>query len=617
MTIRLLDPTTINRIAAGEVVERPASAVKELVENALDAGSSRIDITIRDGGQSLIVVRDNGSGMSREDLELAVERHATSKLPEDDLMNIQTMGFRGEALPSIGSVSRLSITSHDTTTNQAWILAVEGGEKHDVIPANLTRGSIVEVRDLFFATPARLKFLRTPKTEQGHIVDVLTKIALANPTVGFSLRDESRQLFDYAQASTLKERLKDVLGEDFITNALGIEGERDYANVSGYIGLPTLHRSTNQHQYLFVNGRPVQDKLLGGAVRAAYADLVAKDRHPMLVLSLTLPTDYLDVNVHPAKTEVRFQDTQLIRNLIVSTVRQHLTQVSHLTSTTIHQAAMDAIQLFEPRQPESFTTRSGDHYRNHSHGSNYSHPQGNLHQSNQKGFTSYAPQKAFETMGASVLESRRTFSDPEPADIKLSDDISQGYLGRAIAQIYDTYIVSQTDTDMIITDQHAAHERLTYEKMKRQISDHGVMKQSLLIPEIVDVSEPQREALLGLRTELETLGLTIDAFGLTSIQIKELPSLLSGIDAKALLQDIADQVTHMEPTLTLQEKVYEICAELSCKGSIKAGRKLTVPEMNQLLRDMEVTPFSGQCNHGRPTYIKLRKTDIEKLFGRT
>jgi DNA mismatch repair protein MutL len=620
MTIRLLDPTTINRIAAGEVVERPASAVKELVENALDAGSTQIDITIRDGGQSLIVVRDNGSGMSRDDLELAVERHATSKLPDDDLMNIQTMGFRGEALPSIGSVSRLSLTSHDKTTNQAWILTVEGGEKHDVIPANLTRGSIVEVRDLFFATPARLKFLRTPKTEQGHIVDVVTKIALANPTVGFSLRDESRQLFDYMPATTLKERLKDVLGEDFVTNALGIEGERDYANVSGYIGLPTLHRSTNQHQYLFVNGRPVQDKLLGGAVRAAYADLVAKDRHPMLVLSLTLPTDYLDVNVHPAKTEVRFQDTQLIRNLIVSTVRQHLTQVSHLTSTTIHQAAMDAIQLFEPRQPESFTSRSGDYYRNTTHGNHSgNHQQGsyqNSHLGGSNGFTPHASHKAFETMGASVLETRRVFSDPESDDIILSDDISQGYLGRAIAQIYDTYIVSQTDTDMIITDQHAAHERLTYEKMKRQLSDHGVMKQSLLIPEILDVSEPQREALLGLRTELETLGLTIDAFGLTSIQIKELPSLLSGIDAKALLQDIADQITHMEPTLTLQEKVYEICAELSCKGSIKAGRKLTVPEMNQLLRDMEITPFSGQCNHGRPTYIKLRKADIEKLFGR-
>lgn len=613
MTIRLLDPTTINRIAAGEVVERPASAVKELVENALDAGSTQIDITIRDGGQSLIVVRDNGSGMSRGDLELAVERHATSKLPDDDLMNINTMGFRGEALPSIGSVSRLSLTSHDVITNQAWMLSVEGGHKHDVIPANLNKGTIVEVRDLFFATPARLKFLRTPKTEQGHIVDVVTKIALANPTVGFSLRDETRQLFDYAPAESLKDRLTDVLGADFVQNALGIEGSRDYAQVSGYVGLPTLHRSTNQHQYLFVNGRPVQDKLLGGAVRAAYADLVAKDRHPMLVLALTLPTDYLDVNVHPAKTEVRFQDTQLIRNLIVSTVRQHLTQVSHLTSTTIHQAAMDAIQLFEPRgdhrQSSPFVQMSTEHHRSHSHGGH--------HHGNPKGFTAFTPQKAFETMGAHVLETRRVFSEPEPMDIMLNDDPSMGYLGRAIAQVYDTYIVSQTETDMIITDQHAAHERLTYEKMKRQLSDHGVVKQSLLIPEIVEVTEPQREALLELRTELETLGLTIDAFGLTSIQIKEIPSLLAGVDAKALLLDIADQITHMAPTLTLQEKVYEICAELSCKGSIKAGRRLSVPEMNQLLRDMEITPFSGQCNHGRPTYIKLRKADIEKLFGRT
>jgi DNA mismatch repair protein MutL len=443
-------------------------------------------------------------------------------------------------------------------------------------------------------------------------VDVLTKIALANPTVGFSLRDETRQLFDYAPAETLKDRLNDVLGADFVQNSLGVEGARDYAQVSGYVGLPTLHRSTNHHQYLFVNGRPVQDKLLGGAVRAAYSDLVAKDRHPMLVLMLTLPTDYLDVNVHPAKTEVRFQDTQLIRNLIISTVRHHLTQVSHLTSTTIHQAAMDAIQLFEPRGEHrpapSFAHRSAEHHRAHSHGG---------HHGTSKGFTAYTPQKAFETMGAHVLETHRVFSEPEPMDIMLNDDASIGYLGRAVAQVYDTYIVSQTETDMIITDQHAAHERLTYEKMKRQLSDRGVIKQSLLIPEIVEVTEPQREVLLELRTELEALGLTIEAFGLTSIQIKELPSLLAGIDAKALLQDIADQLTHMSPTLTLQEKVYEICAELSCKGSIKAGRKLSVPEMNQLLRDMEVTPFSGQCNHGRPTYIKLRKADIEKLFGRT
>lgn len=613
MSIRLLDPMTINRIAAGEVVERPASAVKELVENALDAGSTQIDVTIRDGGQSLIVVRDNGSGMTKDDLFLCVERHATSKLPDNDLMNINTMGFRGEALPSIGSVSRLSITTHDTKANQAWILNVEGGHKHDIAPASLPKGTIVEVRDLFFATPARLKFLRSPKTEQGHIVDVLTKIALANPTVGFSLRDESRQIFEYSPAEDLKERLSAVLGADFIKNALGVEGQRDYVHVSGYVGLPTLHRSTNQHQYLFVNGRPVQDKLLGGAVRASYSDLIAKDRHPMLVLMLTLPTDYLDVNVHPAKTEVRFQDTQLIRNLIVSVVRQHLTQVSHLTSSTIHQAAIDAIQMFEPSAGNSSPSNTFDFHRSSGHS------QGGYrggHQS--KGFTPLVPQKTFETVGHQMLESRRVFSEVEPTDILLQvDDPSIGYLGRAVAQVYDTYIVAQTETDMIIVDQHAAHERLTYEKMKRQLAENGVMKQALLIPEIVEISESQREALLSLKPQLEQLGLVIDVFGLTAIQIKEIPSLLTGADAKALLQDLADQITHMSPELTLQEKVYEICAELACKGSIKAGRKLTTPEMNQLLRDMEVTPFSGQCNHGRPTYIKLRKADIERLFGRT
>lgn len=612
MSIRLLDPMTINRIAAGEVVERPASAVKELVENALDAGSTQIDVTIRDGGQSLIVVRDNGSGMAKDDLFLCIERHATSKLPDNDLMNIHTMGFRGEALPSIGSVSRLSITTHDKAANQGWILNVEGGNKQDIAPANLPKGTIVEVRDLFFATPARLKFLRSPKTEQGHIIDVLTKLALANPTVGFSLRDESRQIFDYAPVEELKERLSDVLGSDFVKNALGVEGQRDYVQLSGYIGLPTLHRSTNQHQYLFVNGRPVQDKLLGGAVRAGYADLVAKDRHPMLVLALTLPTDYLDVNVHPAKTEVRFQDTQLVRNLIVSIVRQHLTQVSHLTSSTIHQAAIDAIQLFEPKTHQPTFSGTLDFHRpsGQSHGGYRNH--------STKGFTPFVPQKTFETVGLQMLETRRVFAEAESTDILLhEDDPSIGYLGRAVAQVYDTYIVSQTETDMIITDQHAAHERLTYEKMKQQLAENGVMRQSLLIPEIVEVSEAQSESLLSLKTELEQLGLVIDVFGLTALQIKEIPSLLTGADAKVLLQDLADQVTHMSPTLTLQEKVYEICAELACKGSIKAGRKLTTPEMNQLLRDMEVTPFSGQCNHGRPTYIKLRKADIERLFGRT
>lgn len=614
MSIRLLDPMTINRIAAGEVVERPASAVKELVENALDAGSTQIDVTIRDGGQSLIVVRDNGSGMTKDDLFLCVERHATSKLPDNDLMNINTMGFRGEALPSIGSVSRLSITTHDAKANQAWILNVEGGHKQDIAPASLPKGTIVEVRDLFFATPARLKFLRSPKTEQGHIVDVLTKLALANPKVGFSLRDETRQIFDYSPAAELKERLGDILGSDFIQNALGVEGEREYVHVSGYIGLPTLHRSTNQHQYLFVNGRPVQDKLLGGAVRAGYADLVAKDRHPMLVLSLNLPTDYLDVNVHPAKTEVRFQDTQLVRNLIVFVVRQHLTHVSHLTSSTIHQAAIEAIQLFEPKATPSTSSHMFDFHRPSGH----SHQGGHRGGYSSKGFTPFVPQKTFETVGHQMLETRRVFAEVEPTDIVLHPiDPSIGYLGRAVAQVYDTYIVSQTETDMIITDQHAAHERLTYEKMKRQLAENGVMRQSLLIPEIVEISESQREALFALKPELEQLGLVIDVFGLTAIQIKEIPSLLTGADAKVLLQDLADQISNLSPELTLQEKVYEICAELACKGSIKAGRKLSLPEMNQLLRDMEITPFSGQCNHGRPTYIKLGKTDIERLFGRT
>lgn len=607
MTIRLLESTVINQIAAGEVVERPASAVKELVENALDAGSTQIDVSIRDGGQSLIVVRDNGCGMSQDDLSLAVERHATSKLPDNDLTHIHTMGFRGEALPSIGSVSRLSITSYDVERNSAWMLSLEGGLKHAIAPANLTKGTLVEVRDLFFATPARLKFLRTPKTEQGHIIDVLTKLALANPSVGFSLRDESKQVFNYPATDSTKDRLQDILGNDFITNALPIEGQRDYAHIAGHVGLPTLHRSTNQHQYLFVNGRPVQDRLLGGAVRAAYTDLVAKDRHPMLALYLTLPSDFLDVNVHPAKTEVRFQDPQLVRSLIVSTIRQHLTQVSHLTSSTLHQSALEAIQLFEPKIPnlDSLESSTSHQYAPRS----------------QNSFTPYRPQKVFQTSGGNLLEKNlentTVFSAPSPTDIVLNADLNVGYLGRAVAQVYDTYIISQTETDMIITDQHAAHERLVYEKMKHALAEKGGHRQALLIPEILDASETQRDLLLSIRSELEKLGLVIESFGVRGIQIKEIPALLSGVDAKSLLQDIADLITDMPPTATLQEKIHEICAEMACKGSVKAGRNLSIPEMNQLLRDMEHTPFSGQCNHGRPTYVKLRKAEIEKLFGRT
>ncbi len=603
MTVRILDSTTINRIAAGEVVERPASAVKELVENALDAGSTQINVSIRDGGQSLIVVQDNGSGMSRNDLELSIERHATSKLPNDDLMDIHTMGFRGEALPSIGSVSRLSITSHDSESSSSWLLSIEGGIKQPAEPANLNEGTVVEVRDLFFATPARLKFLRTPKTEQGHIVDILNKLAMANPTVAFSLRDETRTIINHPTAKNLNVRLQSILGKEFTDNSLAIEGTRDNTALSGYVGLPTLHRSTAQHQYLFVNGRPVTDRLLTGAVRAAYADLVAKSRHPMLVLSLTIDTAELDVNVHPAKTEVRFQDPKSIRSLIVSTVRHHLTQVSHLTSSTIHQSALDSIKVFDSplqtyQRPLSQSQNSSTHFPAYS---------------TSKSFVSQ-PFVAREAPSDSSVLQHNIDSTQEIHNVP--EKSSDGYLGHAVAQIYDTYIIAQTHDDVIIVDQHAAHERLVYESMKQQLEKTGIKRQSLLIPTVVDLADAQREQLLQHLPALESLGLIVEPFGISGIQVKEIPALLSGVDAKVLILDIVDLLFNMTPELVLKERVFEILAERACKGSVKAGRKLTSQEMNQLLKDMEETPFSGQCNHGRPTYVKLGKKDIERLFGR-
>lgn len=614
MAIKLLDSTIINRIAAGEVVERPASVIKELVENAIDAGSTQIDVTIREGGQSLIVVQDNGSGMSKADLELCVERHATSKLPDNDLMQIATMGFRGEALPSIGSVSRLTITSWDAQDQSAWQLNVEGGAKYTPMPAVLNKGTKVEVADLFFATPARLKFLRSPKTEQGHIIDVLQRLAMANYAIGFSLRCDEKEMFNYAPAATIADRLKSGLTAEFVENAVPVMAEREYAKLSGYVSLPTLHRSTNNYQYLFVNGRPVQDRLLGGALRAAYSDLVAKDRHPIVVLHLTLPFDYLDVNVHPAKTEVRFQEPQLIRNLIVAAVRHALTQVSHLTSTTIHSAAVSALS------PEQVAPMFGGQTSTQVRETpTFQYKPSGAFAHNVRHAERAALFEAGE--GVAVLEVTHSqveaFKAANPEPIALTDDAATGCLGRAIAQVYNTYIISQTETDMIITDQHAAHERLVYEKMKQQLETEGVRRQALLIPEIITVTEAQREALMQMKSALLQLGLVIESFGVSQVQIKEVPAIFGGVDAKTLAQDIADLMVDFSPSLSLTEKIYEVCAEMACKGSIKSGRKLTTIEMDALLRDMERTAFSGQCNHGRPTYVKLRKADIERLFGRT
>jgi DNA mismatch repair protein MutL len=609
MSIRLLPDTLINQIAAGEVVERPYSVVKELVENAIDAGSHQIDVHVREGGTSYISILDNGKGMDQADLHLAVERHATSKLPNDDLFNITSLGFRGEALPSIGAVSRLKITSRSSTSQDAWQLTVEGGHKSELSPASLNQGTHIEVRDLFFATPARLKFLKTPSTEMGYITDVMNRIAMAHPHIGFSLKDDRRTYLNVsAQSGEVNEarlaRLSDILGEDFSDNALPILAERQGYRISGYAGLPTMNRANASQQYLFVNGRYVKDKLLQGAIRAAYQDFLARDRHPLVVLFLDIAPNLVDTNAHPAKTEVRFRESGLIRGLIVSALKNALNGAGHRASTTVSQDAIDRFQtsLNSPIAP----------VYDYSNVTPYRGPTNSYRPQTLPGLSRSYSQAALETM-----------SQPDelyaslPQIPEISPDALASYpLGDAKAQVHDTYIISQTEAGIIIVDQHAAHERLVYEKMKAGLKERGVMRQRLLVPEVVALGEQGAAELLKRKEELAEFGLIIEDFGGSSILVREVPVLLGEFDINKLVQDLADEIDTFGETLSLKEKIEEVCGTMACHGSIRAGRKLTIPEMNAILRQMEETPHSGQCNHGRPTYVELKQADIEKFFGR-
>ncbi len=587
MKIRRLEAHLINQIAAGEVIERPASAVKELVENALDAESTTITIHLREGGRSLIAVTDNGLGMNREDLELAVERHATSKLPSSDLFNIQTLGFRGEALPSIGSVSRLHLTSRGQGSEEAWLLKVEGGEKKSSIPTSHPQGTHIEVKDLFYATPARLKFLKSPSTELSHAVELLNRLAMSHPQVAFKLIADQRTVFDYKSCDALQDRLAQVMGTDFTQNALPLEMSRGDIHLKGFISLPTLNRANASHQYLFVNGRPVKDKLLHGAIRAAYQDFLASDRYPLLALFLEVPGEEVDVNVHPAKTEVRFRDSGLIRGTIVSALKQTLAGASHKTSTTI---STQAVQSFRPeplRQP-SLT--------------GYIPPA--LPQSPQRSFPS------FRQVTSSTLTNHQQYCLAEDSPSLL--DIPP--LGLAKAQLHGTYIIAQTEQGMVIIDQHAAHERLVYEGLK---SEWGhVRRQPLLIPEVVELSESDLHQLKEAQQDLLALGLVVEPFGDKTALVREIPALLGEVNIQDLMKDLADEMKELASPISLKERLAEILATCACHNSVRAGRKLSIPEMDALLRQMEQTPHSGQCNHGRPTYVELKRTDMEKLFGR-
>jgi DNA mismatch repair protein MutL len=608
--IRALPETLVNRIAAGEVVERPASAVKELVENAIDAGASRVDVTLSRGGKALIAVVDDGRGMTPDDLRLAVERHCTSKLTADsDLSDIRTLGFRGEALPSIGSVARLTLTSRPPGADQAWRIAVESGAVGAVEPAAHPPGTRVEVRDLFHATPARLKFLKADRTEQNHAADTLKRLAMAHPEVAFSLSDGTRGLLK-APALTggllddphaaRRERLGAVLGREFATNCVIVDVDREGARLTGHAGLPTFHKATAQDQFLFVNGRPVRDRLLHGAIRGAYQDFLARDRHPVVALYLDLDPSAVDVNVHPAKTEVRFRDAALVRGLIVSGIRHALAGAGHRASTT---AAAGVLGRARPEgleeRPAPRLALGGGAWR------------GGLRPASETLETARAWQAPPPDAGFAEASAPMAHAMPDG-----ETDAPDAPLGRARAQLHATYIVAETADGLVIVDQHAAHERLVYERMKDALANGGIARQGLLLPEVVDLDEAAASRLVARADDLAELGLVIEGFGPGAVVVREVPALLGQVDAAGLVRDLADELAEWGQTLALKDRLADVCGTMACHGSVRAGRRLNEAEMNALLRQMEATPHSGQCNHGRPTYVELRLADIERLFGR-
>ncbi len=596
MAIRQLSPETINRIAAGEVVERPASVVKELTENALDAGAGEIDIVAASGGLALIRVTDDGCGMPPEDLTLAVERHATSKLSDEDLFSVRTLGFRGEALPSIGSIARLTILSRARGASEAFALGVDRGAKGDVRPAAGNTGTTVEVRDLFSSVPARLKFMKSERAENQAMGEVVKRLAMAHPQVGFTLTTGERTGLRLPREAPgdagLLQRLGRIMGREFMEDAVPVEAAREGIGVKGFAGLPTLHRPDAGQQFLFVNGRPVRDKLLIGAVRAAYGDLIPRGRHPLLALFVTLPPEEVDVNVHPAKVEVRFRDAGRVRSLLVNSLAAALHAAGHRASAANGVSALDELR---PNVVPFEWPRAATYYQ---------------------------PSRGGASLGlAEEMQAPLDVADAPSADTRaftapVADELQDRPLGAARAQLHENYIVAQTRDGIVIVDQHAAHERLVYERLKVMLSAGGVARQGLLVPVVVDLSDDEVAALGEKAGEIEELGLVLEAFGAGAIIVREVPALLGKGDVMALVKDIAADILRDGEGGVLKERLLSVVATIACHGSVRSGRRLMPDEMNALLRDMEATPYSGQCNHGRPTYVELKLTDIEKLFGR-
>ncbi|TPN81809.1 DNA mismatch repair endonuclease MutL [Mesorhizobium sp. CU2] len=623
MPIRQLSETMINQIAAGEVIERPASVVKELVENALDAGASRIEVVTAGGGLSLIRVTDDGSGIAEPELALAVARHCTSKL-SDDIHDIRSLGFRGEALPSIGSVARLSIRSRTAGGDAAAEIGIEGGRVSAVKPAAANRGTTVEVRDLFFATPARLKFMKGERAESSATSDVVKRIAIAFPGVRFTLAGADRSTLELPATADTPEgrlaRVAQVMGKDFPDNAIAIDAMRDGVHLAGHVSIPSYTRANALQQYAYVNGRPVRDKLIAGAIRGAFADVLPRDRHAVTVLFLSLDPAIVDVNVHPAKADVRFRDPGLVRGLIVGAIREALAGAGIRAATS---GAAGMMAAFRPGAPSYSHPGPANGHRSYEATYRASGPGGfDPMRSPQRPLDmSYGEarprsggfaenhQAAFDTGPLASADVRAGMAEPAEALLGMA-------LGAARAQVHENYIVAQTRDSLVIVDQHAAHERLVYEALKNALNARAVPSQMLLLPEIVDLPEDDAERLAMHSETLARFGLGLERFGPGAVAVRETPSMLGETNVQQLIRDLADEIADNDTVETLKERLDKIAATMACHGSVRSGRLLKAEEMNALLRQMEATPGSGTCNHGRPTYIELKLADIERLFGR-
>ena len=618
MPIRVLPSNLVNQIAAGEVIERPASVIKELVENAIDAGASKIEVTLEGGGKNLIMVNDNGKGIGKDELSLAVERHATSKLPDNDLFNINFLGFRGEALPSIASVAKMTISSRQQGADSGWQISVNGGDKSEVKPAAIPLGTRIEVRDLFYTTPARLKFMKADASETAQCVDMLQRIALANPQISFYLESDGKkkvalnacqgELFDSRQ-----RRVADVMGGEFEENSVAISAGNDFCKISGFIGIPTYNKANSLSEFLFVNNRPVRDKLILGAIKGAYQDMMTSGRYPACAVFVEVEPMYVDVNVHPTKAEVRFYDNGAIRGLLVGSIRHALSLggkksaetggLEHLLEHTLEENEL-------PQQIYSNAERQADYAMRERTTEFTTTPFNNV-----KNYGGGHGRGSYSTMSIPALESKFSVRVAEEPTAETIAEV--GELGLAKAQFHNTYIISQTEDSIVIIDQHAAHERITMEKMKQSMSKHEqVPTQMLLLPEVVDLSLSEKENVLEYAEQLAQLGLRLEEFGTSAVLVREIPALLGDTDVKKLVKDIAAEISEWGGEYALSDKIHHICATIACHGSVRAGRSLNIEEMNHLLRDMEKTEHSGQCNHGRPTYVKIKLSDIEKLFER-